>query len=315
MGIGSADEIRSGMARVAERTGPWRSHNIHLGHGIHTISEQPVTANYKLRRVMQVASDLLGERFEGLRVLDLACEEGMFGIEFARHGAQVLGVEGRRVHVERARFAQQALDLDNCEFVQGDVRQLRPETHGTFDVVLCLGLLYHLDAPDAMEFIYRARRLTRRFLILQTLVALKPAKRVSFAGISYAGTPVFEHPAKATAEQKMGRLRASLDNVEAFRLTKPSLFNLLLNAGFTSVLEARHPRPALGFTDRVLLAAMAGGSVELHSAPALNEAPTAPWPEREKPHFDQRLSRRAQVKRWLNARGIPIRRYAWRRRS
>lgn len=314
MAARSAEEIRSGMQGVSERVGPWRSHNIYLGHGVHTISEEPVTANYKLRNVMQIASDLLGGRFEGLRVLDLACEEGMFGIEFARRGAQVLGVEGRKVHVERASFAKEALGLDNCEFVHGDVRELRPESHGTFDVVLCLGILYHFDVPDAFEFIHRARQLTTRLMILQSRIALKPKKKVSFQGVTYAGTPVFEHPAKSGPEQRIGRLRASLDNAEAFRLTKPSVFNLLLNAGFTSVLEAQHPRPAVRLADRVLLAALAGEPVDLGSAPVLNDAPRAPWPEREKLRFDGRLSWRGQLKRRLNARGIPIRRYAWMRR-
>ena len=247
-------------------------------------------------------------------MLDLACEEGLFGIEFARRGAEVLGVEGREVHVERGRFAKEALGLDNCEFVQGDVRELRPESHGTFDVVLCLGILYHFDAPDAMEFIYRLRELTTRFMILQSRIALKPKKQASFRGVTYSGTPVFEHPVKASNEQRIGRLRASLDNVEAFRLTKPSVFNLLLNAGFTSVLEVQHPRPAFRLADRVLLAAIAGEPVELRSAPALNDAPRAPWPEREKRRFDGRLSWRGQLKRRLNALGVPIRRYTWWRR-
>jgi 2-polyprenyl-3-methyl-5-hydroxy-6-metoxy-1,4-benzoquinol methylase len=45
------------------------------------------------------------------------------------------------------RLAKEALELENLEVRLEDVRALDPQRHGAFDVVLCLGLLYHLDAP------------------------------------------------------------------------------------------------------------------------------------------------------------------------
>ncbi len=66
-------------------------------------------------------------------------------------------------------------------------------------------------------------------MVLQSRIALKPKNQVSYEGVTYSGTPVFEHPVKATED-----------------------------AGFTSVLEAQHPRPAFRLADPVLLAAIAG---------------------------------------------------------
>ena len=43
---------------------------------------------------------------QDLRVLDLACLEAQFGIEFALHGSNVVGVEGREVNLAKAQFAK-----------------------------------------------------------------------------------------------------------------------------------------------------------------------------------------------------------------
>ncbi|MBI3796935.1 MAG: methyltransferase domain-containing protein, partial [Deltaproteobacteria bacterium] len=92
--------------------------------------------------------DFLHQPLHNLRVLDLGCLEGMYALEFAQHGAQVLGIEGRLANIEKARFAKRVLGFSNCDFVQDDVRNLSLAKYGDFDVVLCCGILYHLDAPD-----------------------------------------------------------------------------------------------------------------------------------------------------------------------
>ena len=85
---------------------------------------------------------------EGLRILDLGCGEGIYSIELARHKAQVVAMDGRETHLEKVRFIKRALSLDSLEVVQDDVRNLSLAKYGKFDVVLCLGILYHLKAPD-----------------------------------------------------------------------------------------------------------------------------------------------------------------------
>ncbi len=69
----------------------------------------------------------------------------MCAVELARLGANVVGIEGREANLAKARFAKEALSLENPEFHQDDVRNLSKEKYGRFDVVLCLGILYHLN--------------------------------------------------------------------------------------------------------------------------------------------------------------------------
>src|SRR6266566_3867908 len=124
---------------VISRYGAWTAHNIHLRDDIYTIAPKIVGDEVKLRRIVQCVFDLAGGSVEGLRILDLACLEGLYAIEFARHNASCLGIEGREANIEKARFAKQMLQLDNLDFAQDDVRNLSVEKYGRFDVVLCLG--------------------------------------------------------------------------------------------------------------------------------------------------------------------------------
>ena len=49
--------------------------------------------------------------------------------------------------------------------MQDDVRNLSVEKHGEFDVVLCLGNLYHLGAPDVFSFAARLSEVCRRSVL------------------------------------------------------------------------------------------------------------------------------------------------------
>lgn len=86
----------------------------------------------------------LPEDLTGKRVLDIGAWDGWFSFEMERRGARVVAVDV----VERATFrrAHQLLD-SRVEFVQADVFQLSPERIGRFDIVLFLGVLYHLKHP------------------------------------------------------------------------------------------------------------------------------------------------------------------------
>src|SRR6185437_15435890 len=102
------------------------------------------------------------------------CLEGAIAVEFAKHGARVLGIEGREDSVQRANFTAGALRLSNLSFVQDDVRNLSPERYGRFDVVLCLGLLYHLDAAGVVTLVHQLRHVASRVAFIETHVSLKP---------------------------------------------------------------------------------------------------------------------------------------------
>src|SRR5262245_49012933 len=144
------DEIKQKKQEIIDRFGPWTLHAICLGGDVYTLDPYPES---RLRQIVQIAADIMGKPFETLRVLDLACLEGQFGIEFALHGAQVVGIEGREVNLAKARFAKEVLALNNIDLVLDDVRYLSKDKYGEFDVVLALGILYHLDVPDSFHFV------------------------------------------------------------------------------------------------------------------------------------------------------------------
>src|SRR6266853_3907717 len=147
------DLLENKKATVVDKFGPWTASNIHLGDHFYTIGEKIQGDEVKLRRVLQIVADTTKRPLNSLRLLDLACHEGIYAIEFARHGTSVLGIEGREAHIEKARFVKDVLSLNNLDIVQDDVRNLSKEKYGSFDVVLCLGILYHLEVPDVFKFI------------------------------------------------------------------------------------------------------------------------------------------------------------------
>ena len=145
-------DLRREKEAIEARYGPWTAHNIRLADDVYTISAEPAGDEVKLRRVTQLALDVCGGSLDGVRVLDLACLEGMYALELARRGAAVMAIEGREANIEKARFAARTLSID-VDFQLGDVRDLSREQHGEFDVVLALGILYHLDAPDLFSLV------------------------------------------------------------------------------------------------------------------------------------------------------------------
>ncbi len=106
------------------------------------------------------------------RALDLACCEGWFAHRLLDWGAhEVIGVDIREQSVRRAELVRDYLGIDaqRLRFETGDVLALRPEDLGTFDVVLCLGLIYHVEHP--MGVLRLARALTRDLCVIESQTA------------------------------------------------------------------------------------------------------------------------------------------------
>jgi SAM-dependent methyltransferase len=278
------EEIEQGLARVVAAHGPWTAHNVHLGHGVFTLGiDRPYL---KLQRLLQAAADVCGQPFERLRVLDLACLEGGFAIEFARHGATVLGIEGREANLAKAVFAKNVLGLENLSLELGDVRNLSRERHGTFDVVICAGILYHLDAPDVFAFMRRIGEVCTRVAIVDTSVSLRPVEAKNFEGRTYWGRSFPEHEPETSAAQRLANLWGSLSDTSSFWLTKASLINLLRDAGFTSVMEVLNPALPGQLADRLVLAAIKGTRSDVLNAPVTSAAAFPDWSEHERPGHD-----------------------------
>lgn len=273
--------LREEMQQVIERSGDWTDHNIHIGEDLYTIGADVIST--RLRRIVQIVSDVSHEPFASLRILDLACLEGLYAVECARQGAQAVAIEGRDSNLEKVRFVKKALGLDNLTLHHDDVRNLSPERYGEFDVVLCLGILYHLDAPDVFRFVENIGRVTRRFAVFDTYVSTASKEVHTYDGNEYWGREIFEHAPTDSMEERLSRRWNSLDNPRSLWLTRRSLYNLISASGFTTVYECHVPADVHKPSDRVTLVAIKGVRPALLSTPQVNALPVAGWPKDLKP--------------------------------
>ena len=127
--------------------------------------------------------------FAGCTVLDVGCWDGFYSFEAARRGAsRVLATDsfawsgsswGRKDGFELVRKSLGFEDKVEDQFI--DVMELSPESiGGSFDVVLFLGILYHLKDP--IGGLERAASVCRDLMIIETETSLNflpyPASRV-----------------------------------------------------------------------------------------------------------------------------------------
>jgi SAM-dependent methyltransferase len=107
------------------------------------------------RGVENSAGYLLAELEVGMSVLDVGCGPGTITIDLARRVAPgwVVGVDVEASVVERARSLAEQLEVDNVEFMVGDVYDLpaSPPTapQAGFDLVHAHQVLLHLADPAA----------------------------------------------------------------------------------------------------------------------------------------------------------------------
>ena len=218
----------------------------------------------KVRRVMQVVKDLARRPFKELRILDLGCGEGVYAIEAGLRGAQVEALDARTERMDEGRAVAERHGLKNVRFRHEDARKVTRATHGEFDVVLLLGLLYHLDAPSAvLKSLYE---LCTNLLVIDTLVTLAPDAE----SYGYKGQRVREHEDDDPADVRRSRVLKSVDNTFSFRFAKDSLVRALRDAGFTTVVECHAPHEPLKAADRITLAAVRGEGVRLSTYPWVN---------------------------------------------
>jgi hypothetical protein len=229
---------------------PWTAHNIRLTPEVVTIPGRPdfLEADPRLAAVVRTLSVVYRRRLQGLRAVDLGCLEGGFALGLARQGMHVLGVEARQINLDKTRLLTEHFGLSNLEFRRDDVKRVTRERYGTFDVVLALGILYHLDRP--VSWLRQLAELTRGVLVIESHYApadeaalagldpqlgpLGPLSSMEEAGAVYEGRWYVEYEPGADPEP---RLWASYSNHRSFWLTKESLLRAVLGAGFDLVWE------------------------------------------------------------------------------
>ncbi|MEE3327718.1 MAG: DUF1698 domain-containing protein [Myxococcota bacterium] len=149
-------------------------HQIDLGEGVVTPGVD--RSQEKLRFVS------LPERLDGMSVLDIGAWDGFFSFEAERRGAsRVVAMDWTMWQGDSKRGFDLARDVlgSKVEDLHLDVMDLTPERVGTFDLVLFLGVFYHLEDPLAA--LRRAEAVCRQQIIVESLVDKVYSRRPSLA--------------------------------------------------------------------------------------------------------------------------------------
>lgn len=149
---------------VIEQLGPWFQ-NLHLPSGTQTAPQHPL-GDYPSFKWQAIAPHL-PKNLEGWRVLDIGCNAGFYCFELARRGARVTGIDREPLYLAQAEWAAQQFGLEGrIEFKQMQIYDLA-RTRELFDLVLFMGLMYHLRYP--LLGLDIVSRLVGKLLLFQTL--------------------------------------------------------------------------------------------------------------------------------------------------
>src|SRR5262245_27504570 len=249
--FGGVRWTKEAILETRDFLGPW-NHNIALRHGVYTAA---CDAYYPAHReIMRVAADHLCGDWSGRRVLDIGCLEGYFSLECALQGADVLGVDGQLLNLRKCEFVRSVLGVARAAFVQGNAMDLRRASTGRFDVVLALGLLYHLEDP--YTFLANVAGLCDGFAVIDTHVALaaqpetikenwrpelSPMQTFTFDGRQYEGRLFREFPPGTARDVKDVSPTTSVDNELSVWLTEDSLVRMLHDVGFSRTEKVVFP--------------------------------------------------------------------------
>jgi tRNA (mo5U34)-methyltransferase len=198
------------------------------------------------------------------KVIDLACNEGWFSHRALEWGATcVLGVDVRPRVIRRAELIRDHLGISpDCLVLRcADIFALNPDELGTFDVVLCLGLIYHLENPIGALRI--ARALTRDLCVIESQLTKQDDPIVLGNGQSdlYEESSA-SYASRVEADWETNML-ASSGGVVSFTPNRAAMLQGAKAAGFTKLEVAptgpRHNRQyVLG--DRAVLLARANSA-------------------------------------------------------
>ena len=130
------------LQKAAAALGPW-FHNIDLG-GVTTAPDH-FLGDYPAVKWQRFAHSIPTD-LSGKTVLDVGCNGGFYSIQMKSRGAsRVLGIDVDPDYLRQARFAARAIGTD-IEFVEMSVYDIA-SLGERFDIVLFLGVLYHLRHP------------------------------------------------------------------------------------------------------------------------------------------------------------------------
>jgi tRNA (mo5U34)-methyltransferase len=179
--------------------GPW-FHNLVLD-GIQTAPEH-FLGDYPAQKFQRFAGALPAD-LTGKSVLDVGCNAGFHAFEMKRRGAaRVVGIDSDPRYLAQARLAAEVLGHD-VELRELDVYRVA-ELGARFDLVIFMGVLYHLRHPLlALDLLYD--HVVGEHLLCQSMLRGSMAIAPVAPDYPFEETAIFErpgHPAMYFVEQR-----------------------------------------------------------------------------------------------------------------
>ncbi len=180
----SDDAIRERVAAL----GPW-FHNLDLN-GVKTAPDH-FLGDYPAVKWRHFA-DAIPADLSGKSVLDIGCNAGFYSLEMKRRGAaRVLAIDYDEGYLQQARFAAEVTGLD-IEFAQLSVYDVGA-LGARFDLVLFLGVLYHLRHPLLALDLIREHVVGDLF-VCQSMQRGDPGEEPLDQDYPFSETAIFERP-------------------------------------------------------------------------------------------------------------------------
>src|SRR3954463_7749145 len=127
-----------------QRLGLW-FHNLHLPDGRQTCPNH-FFGDFPAFKWNEVA-DAIPQHLSGWNCLDIGCNAGFYTFELAKRGGSVLGIDLDERYLRQARWAAEQFGVtDRVRFGRMQVYDLA-RVDERFDLVLFMGVLYHLRYP------------------------------------------------------------------------------------------------------------------------------------------------------------------------
>jgi len=126
---------------------------------------------FRTATISETIAQILGEDLKNCSILDLASHSSIFSIDMANRGAKLVdGIELRKENVRQAEFLKDYYQIENVKIFQDDVFSFKPTEK--YDVVMNLGLLYHVTQP--IELLRKCFDMCDKFMFLETICHKEP---------------------------------------------------------------------------------------------------------------------------------------------
>ena len=164
-----------------------------------------------------------GGTLKGKRVLDIGCNAGYWALKAIEKQCDfVMGIDARDMHIQQAELVFNTLEIETSRyrFIKADVFDIDFHRSGPFDIVLFLGLMYHISKP--IELMEKIAAINSDFLVIDTF-------------LSGAEGSVLE-----IGFEKTNDPRLAADREIVFRPTKQAVFDIVRQFGYNVFMLEPH---------------------------------------------------------------------------